>query len=251
MKNRLIACLLISAASLTGCDDLEDIFHEKEGKVLRENPADMPYNVTINPEDFESADITGNLFWPLATGKVFTYEGEDEGGASIKVVTEWTTGTKIIAGVTCMITHDQVYEDDELVEDTYDWYAQDKKGNVWYFGEDTKEIESGKVVSTEGSWQAGMDGALPGVIMFASPVIGVWYRQEYYKGIAEDVGQVLNLNLSVTVPFGQFDNCLQTAEWNLNEPGIVEHKYYAPGVGLIRTVTAKGPDSFEDLAEIE
>ena len=126
MKNRLIASLLILAASFTGCDEFEEIFHDTEDEILRENPADMPYNVTINPAEFESSNITGNLFFPLATGDVYTYEGEDEDGASIKVVTDWTTNTKIIAGVTCMITRDQAFKDGELAEDTFDWYAGQK-----------------------------------------------------------------------------------------------------------------------------
>ena len=243
MKNQSIACLLLASTIIAGCNDDDD--------ALPENPADMPYNVTINPADFESANITGNEYWPLATGDVLTYEGQDEDGETIRVVTEWTTTTKIIAGVTCVITHDQSFQNGELAEDTFDWYAQDKKGNVWYFGEDTKEIENGVTVSTEGSWEAGVDGALPGIIMFATPLPGVWNRQEYYEDVAEDVGQVLDLNVSVSVPFGQFDNCLQTAEWNLNEPGIVEHKFYAPNVGLIRTVVDKGPASFEDLVQIQ
>lgn len=243
MKNLSIACWLILATSFPACKEDEE--------VLPENPADMPYNVIINPADFETSAITGNLFFPLATGDVLTYEGMDEDGVNIRVVTDWTASTKTIAGVTCVITHDQAYKNDELAEDTFDWYAQDKNGNIWYFGEDTKEIENGNVVSTEGSWEAGVDGALPGIIMFADPIIGVWNRQEFYEGIAEDVGQILDLNVSVTVPFGQFADCLQTAEWNLNEPGIVEHKFYAPGVGLIRTVTVKGPGSYEDLVQIQ
>jgi len=244
MKNLAMAWLPLLVVSLTACDNEDD-------EPYPENPADMPYNVTIEPDDLVSSNITGNLYWPLATGKVLTYEGEDEEGAPIRVVTEWTTGTKIIKGVTCVITHDLAYKDGELEEDTYDWYAQDRAGNVWYFGEDTKEIENGVVVSTEGSWEAGVDGALPGVIMFADPLPGVWYRQEYYDGVAEDVGQVLDLNVSVTVPFSQFASCLQTAEWNLNEPGVVEHKFYAPNVGLIRTIVDKGPASNEDLVEIQ
>jgi len=243
MKNRSIIYLIIAGTSLSSCNDDED--------VMPENPADMPYNVVINPADFLSTSITGNVYWPLANGKVLTYEGMDEDGEAIRVVTEWTTDTKIIAGVTCVITHDQAFKNDELEEDTYDWYAQDKNGNVWYFGEDTREIDNGAVVSTNGSWEAGVDGALPGIIMFANPLPGVWNRQEYYEDVAEDVGQVLNLNVSVTVPLNKFDNCLQTAEWNLNEPGIVEHKFYAPNVGLIKTVVDKGPASNEDLVQIQ
>jgi hypothetical protein len=143
------------------------------------------------------------------------------------------------------------YEDDELVEDTYDWYAQDLKGNVWYFGEASQEIEGGAVVSTEGSWEAGVDGALPGIIMLANALPGMWYRQEYYENQAEDVAQVLNLNESLVVSFGSFTNCLQTAEWNLLEPGVVEHKFYAKGVGLLKAVAVKGEAGFEELVSIE
>ena len=190
MKNQSIACLLLAYAIIAGCEEGDE--------ALPENPADMPYNVTINPADFESSNIAGNLYWPLATRDVLSYEGEDEDGETIRVVTEWTTNTKIIAGVTCVITHDQAYKNDELAEDTFEWYAQDKDGNVWYFGEDTKEIENGVAVSTEGSWEAGVDGVLPGIIMFATALPRVW--QEYYEGIAEDVGQILDLNVSITVP---------------------------------------------------
>ena len=121
--------------------------------------------------------------------------------------------------------------DGNLTEKTFDYYAQDKKGNVWYFGEDTKEYENGKVVSTKGSWEAGVDGAKPGFIMQADPKVGETYRQEYYEGEAEDMAKVLSLSESVTVPYGSFDQVLVTKEWTPLEPGLVEHKYYAPGVG--------------------
>ena len=143
------------------------------------------------------------------------------------------------------------YVDGELIEDTDDWYAQDKEGNMWYFGEDSREIEDGEVVSTAGSWEAGVDGALPGLIMLANPIPGIWYRQEYYAGEAEDVGQVLSLYESVSVTYGQFNNCLQTAEWSLLEPGIVENKFYAAGVGLLKAIAVKGESGYEDLVDIE
>jgi hypothetical protein len=97
-----------------------------------------------------------------------------------------------------------------LAEETLDWYAQDQAGNVWYFGEDSKEIENGTVVSTKGSWEAGVDGAKPGVVMQANPQIGVSYRQEYYYGEAEDMAEVLSLSESVSVAFGSYQNCLKT-----------------------------------------
>src|SRR3954462_2004891 len=121
----------------------------------------------------------------------------------------------------------------KLIEKTFNYYAQDKKGNVWYFGEDTREYKNGKVTSTKGSWEAGVDGAKPGIIMQAHPKVAQSYRQEYYKGEAEDMAKVLSLNESVTVPYGSFDRVLKTKEWTPLEPSYVEHKYYAPGVGQV------------------
>jgi hypothetical protein len=241
MKN--IPTYLLLLAALAACEDDDD--------VLPENPADAPYTVDIDPDDFESSGITGNLYFPLITGKTYVYEGTGEDGEKIRVVTEYTAQTKTIMGITCVVVHDQEYEDEQLIEDTFDWYAQDKEGNVWYFGEATQEIENGAVVGTSGSWEAGIDGALPGIIMLANPLPSLWYRQEYLDGEAEDVGQVLNTSASIQVPYGSFDNCLQSAEWNLLEPGIVEHKYYAPGLGLIKTIAVKGESGFEDLVEVQ
>jgi hypothetical protein len=218
---------------------------------LPENPANMPYEVEIDPDDFVSTGIVGNDFFSLESGRTMVYEGEGADGEIIRVEEIYTSDTKVIMGVTCVVVRAMAYEDGELIEDTYDWYAQDNEGNVWYFGEDSKDIEGGEVVSTSGSWEAGVDGALPGIIMLANPLVGLWYRQEYFKGEAEDVGQVLSLNATVTVPFGTFNNCLQIAEWNLLEPGVVEHKFYAPGVGLLRAVAVKGGSDYEDLTAIE
>lgn len=235
--------LLFLSAAVVSCSDDDD--------VLPENPADMPYNVTIDPANFENASLTGNDFFPFPVGKRYVYEGENEDGASIRVTEEYTSETKLILGVTCIVVRAREYENDDLIEDTYDWYAQDKKGNVWYFGEATQEIENGTVVGTSGSWEAGVAGALPGIIMLADPLPGMWYRQEYYKNEAEDVAQILNTHESVTVDYGAYTQCLQVAEWNVLEPGIIEHKFYAQGVGLLRAVAVKGDSGFEDLTAIE
>jgi len=230
-------------AALFACNDDED--------VLPENPADAPYEVDIVPADFESTGITGNLYFPLPVGKTYVYEGTGEDGEKIRVVTEYTTDTKVIMGITCVVVHDRGYEDEQLTEDTFDWYAQDKEGNIWYFGEATQQIENGNVVGTDGSWESGVGGALPGIIMLANPLPNLWYRQEYLKGEAEDVAQVLSLSTSIQVAYGSFNNCLQTAEWNMLEPGIVEHKYYAPGLGVVKTISVKGESGYEDLVEIQ
>lgn len=216
-----------------------------------ENPANMPYELTIDPADFVTDNIVGNDYFPLVPDKTRTYAGTNEKNETVRVEEAYLNETKIVMGVTCRVVRAREWINDELVEDTYDWYAQDNQGNVWYFGEDTKEYDGGQVVSTKGSWEAGMDGALPGIIMPAHLLPGLWYRQEYYKGEAEDVGQILSLDRSVTVPFGTFENCLLTAEWNLLEPGVVEHKYYAAGVGLIKVEAGKGDQGYEDLESIE
>jgi hypothetical protein len=155
--------------------------------------------------------------------------------------------TRVVLGVTGAVFKFREYENDVLVEDTEDWYAQDNDGNVWYFGELAREIKDGQIVSTAGSWEAGVNGTLPGIIIMAKPIEGIWYRQEHRLGEAEDEAQVMSVRQTVTVPCGTFTNCLLTAEWNPMEPGILEHDYYAPGIGSIREIAVKGETGFEDL----
>jgi hypothetical protein len=181
-----------------------------------------------------------NQYFPLAPGTAFVYETPD-GGERVEVAV--TEETKTIIGVTCTVVMSREFEDGELVEETADWYAQDMDGNVWYFGEDTKEYGDGGVVSTAGSWEAGVDGAQPGIIMPGTPALREPYRQEYYAGVAEDMGEVVSLNESVTVPYGSFENVLKTRDWTPLEPGDEEHAYYAPGVGLV--LEAEGDDRLE------
>jgi hypothetical protein len=150
-------------------------------------------------------------------------------------------------GVPVVIVHDQVSIDGEVQEDTYDYYAQDADGNVWYFGEDTKEYEDGELKSTEGSWEAGVDGALPGIVMPAHPEVGMAYRQEYAKGHAEDMGRIKLLDQSVTVRGMAYDHVLVTEEWSPLEPDVVEEKYYAPGVGEVQAISVQGEQSKEEL----
>ena len=129
---------------------------------------------------------------------------------------------------------------EELVEDTYDWYAQDHEGNVWYFGEETAEYEDGEIVSTAGAWEAGVDGALPGIAMEADPTVGDSYRQEYYPGEAEDMAEVVQTGVSEEVAFGAFDDLIVIEEWTPLEPEVVEEKSYALGVGVVLETTVQG-----------
>ncbi|MCF7918303.1 MAG: hypothetical protein K9N06_00135 [Candidatus Cloacimonetes bacterium] len=214
------------------------------------NSGDMPYEVTLDPADFISSDYTGNEFMPLVPGTTMIYEGEDEDGLLVRVETFTTSETKLILGITCLVVKDKAYEAGVLIEDTDDWYAQEINGNIWYMGEYSELIDDGEVVSTAGSWEAGVDGALPGLIMLAEPYAGIWYRQEYYENEAEDAAQILSLNKTETIGLGTYENCLQTNEWSLQEPSIIEHKFYTPGIGLIRTIAVEGEAGFENLIEV-
>jgi hypothetical protein len=202
----------------------------------------------IDPGNFVR-EVT-NPYFPLTPGTTYTYRGESE-GVPTRNVTTVTSDTKVILGVTTIVVHDQAYEDKVLIEDTFDWYAQDVDGNVWYFGEDTKELdEKGNVISTEGSWEAGVNGAEPGIIMLANPKKGDKYQQEFAPGVAEDMAQVIGFEASFCVQYGCFENVLVTKEWTPLERGVIEYKYYAPGVGFIYGVMVKGGDEDTELVRV-
>jgi hypothetical protein len=159
-----------------------------------------------------------------------------------------TDRTKIIAnGVEARVIHDVVSQDGQPVEVTDDWYAQDKAGNVWYLGEDTAEYESGRVTSRAGSFEAGVDGAQAGIIMPAHPRDGMAYRQEYYRGEAEDRAEVLSTQEQVEAPFGHFAGALLTKDLVPTEPKVSEYKLYAKNVGPVMTVQTSGGSSREEL----
>lgn len=184
-----------------------------------------------------------NRFFPLVPGTRFVYVGEEDGEKETNV-TLVTTERKEILGISAVVVFDRVFgPDGELKEKTFDWYAQDIRGNVWYLGEDTKELEDGKVVSTEGSWEAGVKGAVAGIIMPAHPTVGKHYRQEFFEGEAEDEARVVARGLDITVPYGSFHNCLKTVEWTRLEPGIKEAKFYCPGVGFVKAKDVEGPQT--------
>jgi len=177
------------------------------------------------------AGIT-NPWLAFAPGRTFRYEGESPDGHET-IVVEVTSRAKRILGVATTVVHDRGYINGTLAEDTFDWYAQDIDGNVWYFGEDSKQIENGHVIGTEGSWQAGVNGASPGIIMLAHPQKGDSYQQEFAAGVAEDMARVASLSETVAVPYGAFSGCLETLEWTALEPGAREYKFYASGVGQV------------------
>ena len=233
MIRTLSLMALISACVLLGaCSD-------------QSGPA-TPMSVQTNvPEEIAFPGASGfvsgisNPYLNFAGGRTFRYEGESPDGHET-IVTQVTRKTKRILGVTTTVVRDQGYLDGELIEDTLDWYAQDSAGNVWYFGEDSKQIEDGQVVSTAGSWQAGVNGAEPGIIMLANPKKGDAYQQEFAEGVAEDEARVVSLSEAVTVPYGSFTGCLETLEWTSLEPGAREYKFYASGVGHILELGKQG-----------
>jgi hypothetical protein len=182
-----------------------------------------------------------NRYMPFRVGSTWVYREAATDGTVQRVVVKVTNQTKRIAnGATARVVRDTVTEKGKLVEDTFDWYAQDKRGNVWYLGEDTKEYKNGKVVSTEGSWEAGVDGARGGIVMPARPRVGREYRQEYYPGHAEDKARILSLDDQAQVPTGHYQPTLLTKEWNPLEPSALEYKVYARGVGLVLELGVSG-----------
>lgn len=206
--------------------------------------------VTLDPAQF-TTDID-NPYWPMVPGTRTVYREVDEDGTEYRVVVTITTETKEIAnGISARVVRDSVFLGDELVEDTFDWYAQDADGAIWYLGEDTAEFEDGSLASTEGSFEAGVDGAMAGVALPADPQPGQQYRQEYYKGHAEDNGEVMRTTEMVDVPFGHYEDVLTTRDTSAIEPGVVEYKFYARGVGPVMTLDIAGGAGREVLVSVE
>jgi hypothetical protein len=201
--------------------------------------------VELDPAEFTSE--IDNPWMPFAVGAKWGYRETDSEGGEQNVEVTVLDRTREIMGIEARVVHDVITEDGQLVEDTFDWYAQDADGNVWYLGEDTKEFEDGKVATTAGSWEAGVDGAQPGILVPAEPEDGMTYRQEYYAGEAEDMAEVLSLDEKVEVPFGSYDGVLLTKEWTPLEPDILEHKFYANGVGVVLALTISGGSDREEL----
>lgn len=213
-------CLMAGAAVLlTGC------------------PNCPPYSAVVFPGAF--VDRVDNPYYPLAPGTTRTYEKQTDEGLERVVVTVLREKREIL-GVSCTVVRDTVTIEGDVIEDTLDWFAQDIAGNVWYFGEFSSDYENGVVVSHGGSWEAGVDGAQPGIVMYAERRLGQTYYQEFYCGEAEDQATIERLNATVVVPGGAFTGCVQTRDFTRLAPGAMETKYYAPGVGFVRAVEEDG-----------
>jgi hypothetical protein len=209
------------------------------------NPAPYVKGERYEPA-FDPANFVAGInhpFFPMRVGATFVFDGDEH--VEIEVLAE----TKEVLGIAATVVRDRVYDDCVLLEDTFDWYGQDRQGNVWYLGEETAEYDNGEVVTTAGSWEAGVDGALPGIIMLAGPQAGDRYQQEFYEGEAEDVGEVTAVSGSVSVPAGEWSgtDVLVTEDWSPLEPGVRERKTYARGFGVVKEKVIKGGKELNTL----
>jgi len=252
-----LAATLCAAAVVSGCAEYTPAGGTQEEPVSTPSPTaqgagELPRGsdpVTLDPAEL-TTDITNN-YWPMRPGTRWVYREVEDGETSRVVVTVTSQTRQIANGVTARVVRDTVSSDGEVVEDTFDWYAQDADGNIWYLGEDTAEFEDGELVTREGSFEAGVDGALPGVALPGSPVPGVAYRQEYYEGHAEDNGEVLSTDEMAEVPAGQYDGVLLTKDTIALEPDVLEYKLYAPGVGPVLVYGVSGGRGLEELLSVD
>jgi hypothetical protein len=252
MKPRILILLLCYAICITTACKKEA---DESANTLNSSTVDNAQSsatdeLKLNPNIFVHG--INNPYFPLVPGTIFHFVNtiEEHGEKSKEHETETVTSDiKKIVGVKCEVVHDVIKEDGEITEDTYDWYAQDTFGNVWYFGEDTKELtDTGW--STAGSWEAGVNNAVPGIIMFGDPelFIGQTFYEEFSPGVAEDQATLLNVTATATVPYGHFTNCVKTKEFTRLEPGDIERKFYAKGIGQVLGVSA---DERDELVSVK
>lgn len=261
MNPRSLALAAAVALLLTGCSATPTASTPTPTSELSSSPAPsvtpsvQPLPTGSQPVTLDPADFTTEIdhpYWPMKPGTRWTYREREEGGAVKEVVIVVTGQTKRIAnGITARVVRDTVRVDGGIIEDTFDWYAQDGRGNLWYLGEDTAEFEQGKITTRGGSFEAGVDGALPGIMLPADPAPGMRYRQEYYKGQAEDNGEVLSTSELAEVPAGRYRGALLTRDTITIEPDVAEYKLYALGVGPVLIVKVSGGSGREELVKVD
>jgi hypothetical protein len=246
-RTTLLMLALAAALPAAGCgsSDKPAPTHKLAGApvVATTGSPASDYNPTIRPADFTN-NIT-NPYWPLKPGTSWTFDGTKD-GAPQHVEVSVTNEHKQILGVDCVVVRDVVTVNSTLHEKTVDWYAQDRRGNIWYFGEDTKEYTNGVVSSTFGTWEAGVDNAKPGMVIQADPKPGGYYRQEYRPGLAEDQAKVIAVDDTEKVPMGTFSHVVVTKDIDPLNPDKVEHKWYAKGIGPVH-VHRIGSSHQEDI----
>ncbi len=202
----------------------------------------------VDPSNF--TDPVANPYFPLESGTVLILKGS-EGGEALRERVRITAEHRTIEGVSTVVVHDVIRSHGALVEKTIDWYAADNDGNVWYFGEDTATYDAdGNVESTEGTWRAGVDGAVAGIIMPANPRPTDAYRQEFYVGHAEDQGWIVQRGAKVSVPYGDLDKVVRSFEWTRLEPGVMAQKFYAPGLGIVLEKDVAGGNELLSLVKV-
>jgi hypothetical protein len=241
---RPIAAVVLSllSAALVACSS-------EPGTGGRRAP-DLPSSsgTKIDPSDFVLP--VDNPYFPLEPGTTYRYEGIKEGRRAVDVFFV-SHDTKMILGVANTVVVDKLFVDGELEEIAHDWYSQDRQGNVWYFGETIKEFDrQGNQIPAKGAWQAGVDGARPGIVMPAQPQVGDVFRPEYYRGTAEDRYRILDLSARVTVPYDSFSDVLVMSEQTRLEPGVLGLKFHALGIGQIKESVTKGPHETLSLISV-
>jgi len=240
----LVLSVALSACGSSGSSSQKSATTTPKIAIPRVQTSGASYHPKIDPSQF-STSIT-NRYWPIKQGTTWTYDGTKDGVPEHVVVTV-KPAAKTIMGVRTVTVQDTVTINKSLEENTTDWYAQDKQGNLWYFGEDSKDYKNGIVVSTQGTWEAGVDGAQPGIVVKAHPQPGGGtYRQEYRPGVAEDMARVVSVKDAQTVPAGTFSNVLHTLDTDPLNPDKIENKFYAPGVGPVH-VKRKGSAHTEEI----
>jgi hypothetical protein len=254
--NKFLLIIIIALVSFAS-------FYFLTGKFMKPKPTDQAKlppaasnTVTDEANDSDNIDPTkfttkiDNKYFSLPVGRKLTYEGKTEDGLE-KIEITINGETKKVMGVETLIYRDKVWLDNELVEDTKDYLAQDNEGNVWYFGEDVDNYEDGKLKDHSGSWLAGVDGAQPGIWMKAKHTVGDSYRQEYYKNEAEDMQDVVSINETITTKLGTYKNCVKMYNWTPLDPDSKENKVYCPEVNAMVLETDLVSNESAELVKVE
>ena len=206
------------------------------------------YEPRLRPRDFSL--VIDNPYFPLPVGRTWVYRGTRDGQSQIDRVAVTSQTKRVAEGITARVIRDVATHNGKLLEKTDDWYAQDNHGNVWYLGEDTTAYLPNGQTDKSGSWQAGVKDAEPGIIMLSNPQIPDAYRQELLKGQAEDTAWIINRGGSISAPFGTFTRALRTLEFARIEPGVVDQKIYAPGIGIVSETALTGPQEVAQLVRM-
>lgn len=205
------------------------------------------YEPVLDPAHFVS--VIDNPYYPLPVGRTLVYRGLKDGKTQIDRVTVLSK-TRVVEGITATVVRDVAKHGTELLEKTFDWLAQDDQGTVWYLGENTKAFNADGTVDTSGSWESGIDDAEPGIVMEPDPQVPDAYRQEYLAGQAEDTAWIVDRGGPVTVPFGRLHHALTSLEFARIEPGVIDQKIYAPGLGIVSEVSRDGDHEVAKLVKV-